>query len=314
MHMNMNMKARPVARADVRMLRNVDRCECLVITLGALIATGGGQPDPRSGVHRLVSEALAQDTMVAALNPPHGSSPDEIDRLFAELPPMRHFSLDALAPTTPELTLMRRSFTVTPDGFGGTDGFGRAPTQTDREPLAARCVVLVTTLPECIAALGAGMRAVALPVDEVRVDAAPTTLLARSTRGAHTRSARTRARWRWRGPRRARCATPPSRSQGWAVDPSLEGVADACLDSLGSESDPLAVTMDDLSTPGAFWLNPPLPRDAEGNRVDPETGDPYAAPGPAATGDDTRGADAAAASEDEEEARALEILRNLDRD
>ena len=28
----------------------------------------------------------------------------------------------------------------------------------------------------------------------------------------------------------------------------------------------------DLSTPGAFWLNPSLPRDAEGYSVNPETG------------------------------------------
>ena len=27
--------------------------------------------------------------------------------------------------------------------------------------------------------------------------------------------------------------------------------------------------MDDIATPGSFWLNPPHPRDDEGNAVDP---------------------------------------------
>ena len=34
----------------------------------------------------------------------------------------------------------------------------------------------------------------------------------------------------------------------------------------------LALRIDDLSTPGAYWLNPPLPRDVHGYSVDPETG------------------------------------------
>ena len=29
-----------------------------------------------------------------------------------------------------------------------------------------------------------------------------------------------------------------------------------------------SITMDDITTPGSFWLNPPLPKDDEGNRVD----------------------------------------------
>ena len=28
--------------------------------------------------------------------------------------------------------------------------------------------------------------------------------------------------------------------------------------------------MDDIATPGSFWLNPPHPRDDQGNKVDPE--------------------------------------------
>ena len=29
-----------------------------------------------------------------------------------------------------------------------------------------------------------------------------------------------------------------------------------------------SITMDDIATPGSFWLNPPLPKNDEGNRVD----------------------------------------------
>ena len=40
-----------------------------------------------------------------------------------------------------------------------------------------------------------------------------------------------------------------------------------CLDDLSD----LTGGLDDLSTPGAYWLNPCMPRDTEGFRIDPET-------------------------------------------
>ena len=52
--------------------------------------------------------------------------------------------------------------------------------------------------------------------------------------------------------------------------PCIEGVADACLDDLSE-----LASLEDLSTPGAFWLNPCMPRDAEGYSVDPRTGRRY---------------------------------------
>ena len=45
------------------------------------------------------------------------------------------------------------------------------------------------------------------------------------------------------------------------------------MDEIG-EGGPLALCIDDLCTPGTFWLNPCLARDADGNAVDPETGMP----------------------------------------
>ena len=61
----------------------------------------------------------------------------------------------------------------------------------------------------------------------------------------------------------------PADEGGW-IDEALEGVADACLDDLSELGG-----LDDLSTPGAFWLNPALPRDAEGYRVDEKTGERF---------------------------------------
>ena len=45
------------------------------------------------------------------------------------------------------------------------------------------------------------------------------------------------------------------------------------LDAIG-EGEPLSLSVGDLSTPGAFWLNPALPRNEKGESVDPQTGLP----------------------------------------
>jgi len=43
-------------------------------------------------------------------------------------------------------------------------------------------------------------------------------------------------------------------------------LADAIIDD-----DWESITMDDIATPGSFWLNPPHPKDDDGNAVDPDT-------------------------------------------
>eukprot|EP00667_Euglena_gracilis_P011642 EG_transcript_11905 len=48
----------------------------------------------------------------------------------------------------------------------------------------------------------------------------------------------------------------------------VDDVADAVVSTLGEEGDWEVVTVDDISTPGSFWLNPPYPRDEFGNKVD----------------------------------------------
>jgi hypothetical protein len=95
---------------------------------------------------------------------------------------------------------------------------------------------------------------------------------------------------------------PPE--DGELVDPELEGVADACLDDLSE-----LVSLDDLSTPGSYWLNPCMPRDAEGYAVDPRTGRRYDEPSSSSgSRAGARGDDADGSSED---AAADAILRDM---
>mmetsp|Transcript_5780 Transcript_5780/g.12731 ORF Transcript_5780/g.12731 Transcript_5780/m.12731 type:complete len:355 (-) Transcript_5780:197-1261(-) len=78
------------------------------------------------------------------------------------------------------------------------------------------------------------------------------------------------------------------------VSSEVEGFADAIVNSLDE------VELDDLSTPGAYWLNPAAPRDLSGNAVDPTTGLPS---GISAVSDDDY---------DDELAMAEAILADLD--
>jgi len=200
------------------MLRNIDSCEALIFSRDAAVDAESGEL--RSAVVRLISEARDQGALLAVLEPS--------DRPIDAASPVREqklgcWPLASAEPQTSEISELRRALQVdNPAGFGGTDGFTQAPGLAfGREPLPERCVVLVTAMQEVVAALGAGMRAVAVP-----------------------------------------------RTDDDYVDSALEGVADVCLDELEE------VRVEDLSTPGAYWLNPALPRDVSGNMVDPDTGVP----------------------------------------
>lgn len=51
-----------------------------------------------------------------------------------------------------------------------------------------------------------------------------------------------------------------------------EELVDAVVETLGGDEDWEVITLDGISTPGDFWLNPPPgPRDAGGNKVDVDT-------------------------------------------
>ena len=209
---------------QIAMLRNIDDCEALIFTRDGAIDVASGAM--RIGVPRLMSEAQEEGVLVALLEPAGelAALSQETNNLLADV---TVYPLRSLEPGIVELSDLRKALNVEqPDGFGGSDGFGKAPGMAfGREPIAARCVVFVTTLPETAAAIGAGMRAIALP---------PT--------------------------------------DGEWVDEAVEGFADACLDGLGDDADALALRLDDLSTPGSYWLNPAMPRDLNGDSIDPDTG------------------------------------------
>mmetsp|Transcript_3949 Transcript_3949/g.6592 ORF Transcript_3949/g.6592 Transcript_3949/m.6592 type:complete len:193 (-) Transcript_3949:511-1089(-) len=169
-------------------LRNVDRCELLIWTRGALVA---GNPA------RLLAEAQDQSTLLAYLTE-HEADESEGDQTTP--PSLRRYQCTAPVNSAQLLDLLSL-FDLQPEGFGGSDGFGRAPSQVNRAPLAARSVMLLTTLSECAAARAAGMRTVALP-DSVTGQ----------------------------------------------VIAELEGVADACIDSLED------LWLDELSTPGVLAI------------------------------------------------------------
>lgn len=181
------------------MIRNIDRLELLVWTASALLSAPPG---------RLLVEAREQGTLAVALaDSALGGAEAAAGDLF------RYVTPPPLSCT--QLSALRRSLLISPEGFGGSDGFGEQQAanlgHAHRPPLASRCVVLVTCPGECTAARSAGMRAVAIPSEA-----------------------------------------------GGYVDEDLEGVADACIDSLDE------LWLDDLSTPGAYWLNPAVPTDDEG--------------------------------------------------
>ena len=75
-----------------------------------------------------------------------------------------------------------------------------------------------------------------------------------SRRAARCSSRRSRRRPHRLAPRMRTVGLP--RVEGDWIDEELDGVADVCLDALGEEGDAWALRLDDLSTPGSYWLNP----------------------------------------------------------
>ena len=254
------------------MLRNIDSCEALIFTVEALFTADG---ELRSGCRALMDDAAQQGTLLSCIGKPpayaaltdirffdvpstssSSQARDQVDDNNDALlgPILAHFHAFSTA---------REAVTLTPEGFGGSDGFGQRPTSDTmaRPPEPQWCVAFVTCRDACEGAQRAGMRAVGLPPED-----------------------------------------------GEAVVDELEGVADACLDDLSE-----LVGLDDLATPGSYWLNPCMPRDAEGFAVDPRTGRRYESSSSSSSSsgrsaDASEGPDGSSSSED---AAADAILRDM---
>ena len=137
----------PAARGGAaRMLRNIDRCELIVFSRDAALQASGAV---REGAARLIGEAQEQGTLIALLEPADRlvDAESPIHELLGGAPCWR---LHDSEPQVAEVTELRKALRVeSPDGFGGSDGFGRAPGAAyGRAPEPPRCVVLVTSLQE----------------------------------------------------------------------------------------------------------------------------------------------------------------------
>jgi hypothetical protein len=191
---------RPLIRVcpgrPLMMIRNIDAMELLLIAAPL-----------DEQVTRLANEALSEGAAVA-VGAWLGGGNELAKRLGAEQAPerVRLFGREV------SFTQARLQLSVRPEGFGGSDGFGSKPRESDRPPLPARSVVLTDERHACVEAMESGMRSVGV--------------------------------------------VQPS----WTNDvvSAMDKVADVLLDELHTTS------ASDLSTPGAFWLNPPLARTADG--------------------------------------------------
>ena len=146
------------------MIRNTDRCELLVWTRAALDSPGLTDDD----VVRLCSEAMEQSTLLVVAGDIDASSrlgalPDDVADAL-----LRYRTAEPLSQTG--LDELRTNLALSPDGFGGGEGFaqtrGQAATwakNTEREPMPPRCVLLHSELASCLSARALGWRAVALP-------------------------------------------------------------------------------------------------------------------------------------------------------
>ncbi len=149
------------------------------------------------------------------------------------------------APSPATLMDAIHSIFIEPRGFGGSSGFGVKYADAVRNPLPQHCVVFVSKSSDG---------------NPISRRSNCDDLFGSSS---HERSVS-----------RDRCIA--SRTAGMRVmyledgclgSCTAEDVSDGIIDTLGTENDWEMVTMDDISTPGSFWLNMAQPKDESGNRV-----------------------------------------------
>uniref|UniRef100_A0A7S3JP83 Uncharacterized protein n=1 Tax=Aureoumbra lagunensis TaxID=44058 RepID=A0A7S3JP83_9STRA len=146
---------RIMRRNQITMLRNQDRPELLLFVGKSSVL------DNTAGVKRLVGEANDASTPCVWLTREEISSP--ISNLKATAWPKKTQPL----PSPAGLQIIRDSFQIEPDGFGGSSGFGRQLPLPSRPPLPQRCVVFAAEFDACVAGRAAGMRVVGLGDDSL---------------------------------------------------------------------------------------------------------------------------------------------------
>lgn len=196
------------------MVRNIDLPEGLILYGADVVVAGDDDTGiPRDGLVELLQDCRQVDTATILL-----TEQDAADNIRGNIPNIitelctHTMEQQTTTSTSSPVDLLRilETVIVQPRSFGGSSGFGSQPAEPERALMAARCVVLTTTLDATRAARAVGMRVISM-------DAAQNDDLADAV--------------------------------------SFDG----CID----------FGVDDIATPGSYWLNPPQPRDDEGNRVDP---------------------------------------------
>ena len=125
------------------------------------------------------------------------------------------------------------SVEIQPYGFGGSSGFGTKFADPPRSPLPKHCVVFVD---------GNGEN--------------------------RDNSKDTQCRDRISAARQAGMRVIYIEGSDPSVtSPEIENLADAIVPTLGNDDDWDIITLDSISTPGSYWLNPPNSRDDHGDRI-----------------------------------------------
>jgi hypothetical protein len=130
------------------------------------------------------------------------------------------------------------SIMVDPKGFGGSAGFGVKNWESRRIPLSQHCVVFVSS---------------ASDDDGNEEGKEGSTSISRDRCIA--------ARY---------CGARTMYIEDVENTCTAEDLADGIVQTLGTEEDWQIVTIDDISSPGSFWLNMMQPKDAQGLRVNTE--------------------------------------------
>lgn len=181
--------------------------------------------------------------------PPPSDNTDESDE-FDESIEFYSLQSNGRSPSPAFLLDSLRSVNIDPRGFGGSSGFGRGQwVEPRRSPMTARTVVFIagdwvsnngnsnatekegksTVKDRCAAGRAAGCRVIYL--EDLRSDKNLPILI--------------------------------------EDDTDAMSLCDAVIDSFGNDNarDIQPVSLDAISTPGDYWLNPPNPRDDVGNGV-----------------------------------------------
>lgn len=189
----------------------------------------------------LVIKSALEECAFAPNHPYYGENDQSYLYGLYNYAPSPGFLLDAIETTS-----------MVPKGFGGSSGFGVKQEGVEcRPPLPKHCVCLVS-----------GPDARPTENDDANVDVEA---VAASVDGAVIQS-NTVSRARCTAAKLAGMRVLYLEPEGMGTS-DADFLADAIVTGLGADDDWETVSLDDIATPGSYWLNPPVAKDEAGNRV-----------------------------------------------